>query len=283
MEKIVVLGATGLVGSMVFSYLKRGKRYLVHGTTATHNSLHENISYFSVDDFLVSQNYPFLKSADYIINCIGYKDINKNNVKTAISVNSLFPHLLASNFPKTKIISITTDGVFSGKKGKYIEDDIHDAQDYYGRTKSLGEGVYQKLLHLRCSLIGPDPYHKKGLLEWFLNQEHEVLGFKNYIWQGVTTLQFAELIRMIIENDYFDKVRSENHVLHFLPNEPISKYSLLLIMNEIFNKNIDIKESLLPEKIDRSLSTKYEVLNSIYPKRNIKGALVQLKDYMMNI
>lgn len=267
MINILVLGITGMLGSMVFYYLCLNERLKVFGTARDISRLHgQNILQFDANDFsevalskLISKINP-----DYIINCIGiinkYCTIdNPKGIQNAIQINSLFPHKLASYTkklaPNAKIIQIATDCVYSGIRGSYVESDIHDPVDFYGKSKSLGEVISDNFLNIRCSIIGPEINNKSSLLEWFLSKsDNEIIeGYNQHYWNGVTTLQFVQFCEKIIIENEFDSLRTLYHVLHFCPNESVSKYQLLLIFKEVFNKNIQIKKVDDVKKIDRTL------------------------------
>lgn len=288
MKRILVLASTGMLGSMVFRYLQKNADFSVTGSTRKKDDK-ANL-FFDVYDFLNKEkNYEELKKFDYIINCIGIikpycKDNDPVGVLNAISVNALFPHKLAVFLTdsKTKVIQIATDCVYSGKKGKYTETDLHDALDVYGKTKSLGEVQSPNLLNIRCSIIGPEQGKHVSLLEWFLSQEKgaTLQGFAHHQWNGVTTLQFAQLCEEIIVKNRFLELRKESAVHHYLPNETVNKYQLLKIMAEVFTKDYQIvKVNNVGEPVDRSLASNFSKLNLQSPQP-MKVALFDLKKFM---
>lgn len=206
---------------------------------------------------------------DYIINCIGITKQKLDKPKEAILVNSLFPYTISEKAPKASVIQIATDCVYSGKKGQYTEADEHDASDIYGKTKSLGEVKAKNFYNIRTSIIGPDSRSKVSLLEWFLSQKKgaHIDGYNNHYWNGITTLHFAKLCYAIITK----KRRIPNH-LHFVPADVISKYELLEIFAEKFNrKDIYIKQLNTAMAIDRSLATShYEVNRNLWKDMGYK-------------
>lgn len=273
-KKVLVLGVTGMLGHMVRRVLSASDAVDVHGT---HIFDKHDPFYFDVMQGVkkledICNHSPHY---DYFINCIGMlpgKIAEKDPItlRKAIKINSIFPFELSA-FAKQrgiKVIHISTDGVFSGEAESYLEDDIHDCLDFYGTTKSLGEILNTHFLNLRCSIIGPSPFLKEGLLEWFLKQPDGsvVYGFKNHIWHGISTYQFANLCLRIIEGDHFEELRSESAVFHFAPNEPVTKYELLCLFKKIFKRNVDIEAVASDDKIYRRiLQTRYRGLKRIYP------------------
>jgi dTDP-4-dehydrorhamnose reductase len=211
MTNILVLGVSGMLGSMVFDYLSKNKNLTIYGTVRNKDYCNEKILYFDANNLDLFRQSDFKKlKIDYIINCIGItkpfsKDNDPDGVFRAININAKFPWQLAHLARKQniKLIQICTDCVYSGNKGDYNENDPHDALDVYGKSKSLGEVFDGSSLLIRCSIIGPEQKKDKNyLLEWFLTQSHgaEIGGYAHHYWNGVTTLQFAHLCESIIED-----------------------------------------------------------------------------------
>ncbi len=169
-----------------------------------------------------------LGSYDVVVNCIGV--LNRavdNNLSVGIYLNSCFPHELARECSANgaKLIHISSDCVFSGRKGNYTEDDIPDEINYYGRTKALGEVNYDGHLTLRTSIVGPElKDNGVGLYHWFMLQ-HEVHGYTHVFWSGVTTLELAKAI-------YYAVKHNISGLYHLSNNVAISKYDLLCLFNQ---------------------------------------------------
>jgi dTDP-4-dehydrorhamnose reductase len=246
MTMVAVLGVNGMLGSAVYKILKDTSIDIIG---ITRNELDAQTA--SVGDI-----ERVVGDCDYIINCIGIikpyiHDDNPFEVERAIAVNSIFPHKLARCGIKT--IQIATDCVFDGVKGHYDETDKHNAFDVYGKTKSLGEVRSEHFLNLRCSIIGLEKDHKKSLLEWFLNQpEHvKVDGFRNHIWNGVSTIAFAKICKGIIENKVWF-----NGLQHIVPNNIVSKSDMLKVFATVFGRrDIAIRDIDAKDAIDRTIST----------------------------
>lgn len=208
-----------------------------------------------------------IDGAEWIINAIGVikpyiHDDNSEESERAIRTNALFPYNLgkAAKARESKVIQIATDCVYSGEKGEYVESDLHDATDVYGKTKSLGEAYLDSMYHIRCSIIGPELKGHLSLMNWFLSQKKkaEVNGFTNHQWNGVTTLHFAKVAEGIIS-----KSISLPHLQHVLPGNLISKANLLRSFAKEFNRgDIKINEVEAPKVIDRTLATNDTTLNA---------------------
>jgi dTDP-4-dehydrorhamnose reductase len=290
-KKVLVLGVTGMLGHMVQRVLAESSTIDVHGT---HIFDKHDPFYFDVMSGLRELEVICNRSQcyDYFINCIGIlpgkiAENEPTTIRKAIKINSLFPHELSAFAQErsVRVIHISTDGVFSGEAESYREDDIHDCADFYGITKSLGEVFDKNFLNLRCSITGPSPFLGEGLMEWFLKQPagSVVSGYTNHIWHGISTYQFGELCLKIIEGDHFEGLRSESAAFHFAPNEPITKFELLCLFKEIFEKNVNIEAIASDDKIyKRVLQTKYRGLKNIYPYGIPAARMVSELAFYMN-
>lgn len=290
LRRVLVLGRTGMLGYMVFRVLSRSPKLDVEGTRRSDPG---DALYFDVRDGLGRLRKILEREGGYayVVNCIGITLANirpgdSASIREAIRVNSLFPYeiaALASEY-RARVIHISTDHVFAGSRETYAEDAPNDCLEIYGKTKSLGEVPAREVLTIRCSLVGPDPVHRGGLLEWFLNvpEEKEIVGYTTYLWNGVTTLQFAELCRRIIEDGQFGALRDEAAVHHFCPNTPLSKYELLTLFNAAFGRRVKIVPGAAPQgPVKRVLVTRYGRLREIYgPVGEMALALEELAEEM---
>lgn len=231
-KKILLFGSTGMAGHIMYYYLKNTQKYnitnVVFRTKLTEDSIVVNVANTEAVIEVVNTVHP-----DLIINCIGVlvKD-SKEHPDNAILINAYFPNLLKKLADEigAKLIHISTDCVFSGKKGCYTEEDFRDADDTYGRSKALGEIVNEKDLTIRTSIIGPElKKDGEGLFHWFMQQSGEINGYTKAIWGGVTTLQLAKAIDFAIEKNTCGLVQLSNGV-------GISKYDLLCLFKEIWRK-----------------------------------------------
>jgi dTDP-4-dehydrorhamnose reductase len=177
---------------------------------------------------------------DVVVNCIGIvKQLGEaKDPVTSVAINSLFPHRLArlAEVTQARLIHISTDCVFSGRKGSYTEDEIPDPPDLYGRSKLLGEVTGDGAVTLRTSIIGRELHGAHGLVEWFLSQAGagRVKGFRRAIFSGWTTLALARVIHDVI----YDHPNLSG--LWHVAAEPIDKYSLLSLVRTAFGLELEI-------------------------------------------
>ena len=263
MKRIMVLGATGMLGSAVHGVLAKNANFLVQGTARIpgENFIEFDPSRSNVTDFL-SEN-----DCDWIVNCIGIikpriDEKSRASVLNAVDINSRFPANLAEASEKigARVIQIATDCVYSGERGLYDENDPHDPTDVYGKTKSLGEIVSNSVLHLRASIIGPEVGRSTSLLEWFRGQAKnaKVNGFKDHLWNGITTYQFGRLCEGLISQNI-----SISGVRHVIPRDIVTKLELLNILQASYSRqDITINETLSSKRIDRTLKTNFPDFNN---------------------
>ena len=171
---------------------------------------------------------------DSVINCIGIlNQFAEQNHALASFLNSYFPHFLAETTEgsDTQVIHMSTDCVFSGKRGSYTEDDFPDGESFYDRSKALGELCDDKNITLRNSIVGPDINPKGiGLLNWFMQQKGEINGFTKAMWTGQTTLQLAKTMEAA--------AKEKAHGLYnTVPDHSISKCNLCGLFNKYLRKN----------------------------------------------
>jgi dTDP-4-dehydrorhamnose reductase len=269
--KVAVLGASGMLGSMVLKYLAAEPALQLIGTVRSPDMIQKE--YRSVEwRFLDSENCEVEKISDaikdcqWVINAIGIikpfiHEDNPAETERALLVNSLFPHLLAKAASKTdcRVIQIATDCVYRGTRGHYIEKDGHDPLDAYGKTKSLGEVYSNNVHHLRCSIIGPELKGHVSLMDWFLGQPQNaaVSGYTNHLWNGVSTLHFGKLCLGIIKNS-----PGLPHVQHIVPDGELSKCEMLQIFaREYRRQDIKITPAEAREAINRTLATNNTDIN----------------------
>lgn len=254
-----MFGATGMAGHIAYYYLLNTGKYeitnVVFRTPLTEDSIIVDVTNRDAVAEVVRRVQP-----EIILNCVGVLiKGSKEHPDNAILINAYFPHLLKKMADEVgaKLIHISTDCVFSGKRGNYTEDDFRDADDVYGRSKALGEVINDKDLTIRTSIIGPElKKNGEGLFHWFMNQHGEINGFKTAIWGGVTTLELAKAIDSAIMQNKSGLVQLSNGV-------GIAKYDLLQLFKKIWHKQ-DVE--ILPfdgngvnKSIAKSMRFDYEV------------------------
>jgi dTDP-4-dehydrorhamnose reductase len=246
-KKVLILGVTGMLGHVLFKELSRIDTYEVYGTTRSMSGLNK---FFTLNELsrirptVDADNFDTVIRAfaalqpDIVINCIGLiKQLAMaEDPLTAITVNAQLPHRLSmlTRNANARLIHISTDCIFDGKKGNYEENDDSNAKDLYGRTKFLGEVTYPHCVTLRTSIIGHELKNNVSLVDWFLNETKAVRGFTKALYTGFSTLEMAKIIsKYVIPND-------EINGLYQVSSEVISKHDLIKLIAEKYNKKIDI-------------------------------------------
>jgi dTDP-4-dehydrorhamnose reductase len=250
-----------MLGSAILKVLSQRDDLNIYGTLRSDKSLFFLQQY--IDKKNIFLNFDVTKNKDLeaifshvkpdlVINCIGLiKQVDESkNVLKAIEINSMFPHVLSkfcANF-NSRLIHFSTDCIFSGAKGNYVESDLSDAQDLYGKTKYLGELNYEHCITIRTSIIGHELTSHHGLIEWFLSQKEHCKGYVKAIFSGLPTIVLSEIIRDVIIE------QSNLNGIYHISSNPISKYDLLKLVAKLYNKKIEIipSDEII---IDRSLNS----------------------------
>lgn len=257
--KVLVLGVTGMLGQAVFRVFGRDAEHDVWGTLRSASALR----HFPADcqsrlipgiDVLDQDALTSVLARvrpDVVINCVGLiKQLaDAKDPLTALPINAMLPHRLARlcTLVGARLIHVSTDCVFSGRKGGYLESDISDAEDLYGKSKYIGE--LHDLPHaitLRTSIIGHELGSAYALVDWFLSQQGEVRGFTKAIFSGLPTVELARVMKDFVVP------HPELNGLYHVAAAPIAKLDLLQKVAEQYGKQIEIQpdDSLV---IDRSL------------------------------
>ena len=258
-NKLVIIGASGMLGSSLLRYLSKVQHFKVIGTVRSREaeSLLRAQGCFDIRvgvDVLQFESVAALiedEKPDYVINCVGViKQLDQAKAPLpSIEINSLLPHKLADICDKhgAQLIHFSTDCVFSGQLGAYVESNTPDASDLYGRSKLLGEVSYGGHLTLRTSIIGHEINKSLSLIDWFLSQKQAVKGFRKAIFSGLPTVYVAEFLKDFV-------IGHSVQGLYHLSVDPIDKFSLLSLVKRNYQVETEIREddSFV---IDRSLDS----------------------------
>jgi dTDP-4-dehydrorhamnose reductase len=259
--KVLVVGASGMIGSTVMRVLSEKRDWQVFGSIRDGDAKRfftPAIRECLIDGVEVGQQDGLVKilnqiRPDVVVNCAGltkHKPEAEDSL-ASIPINTLMPHQLAGlcKLVGARLIHISTDCVFSGEKGNYTEDDLSDARDVYGKSKALGEVDYPHAITLRTSTIGHELQSTYGLLDWFLSQEERCKGYTRAIFSGLPTVVFAQVIRDVVIP------HPELTGLYHVAAKPINKFELLKLIADVYGKKINIErdDNLA---IDRSLDAK---------------------------
>ena len=255
---ILVVGATGMLGKIVFNFLKTYYPKTVWGTVRKNPELKKNLILLNTDSFSKDFNFIFkrLEKIDYVINCAAI--INEaHEITRIIEVNSFFPHQLEKlsyqyNF---KLIHVSTDAVFSNKSKKVTEKSAPCAESIYAASKLLGEVLGKNSITIRTSLLGSYSTNKDSFFQWALKKK-AVNGFINQKWSGSTTLQFAKLCYFLSQKQNFNKLRKKSAVYHFTPLSNTTKYNILFELSKI-RKDIIVTKANCINPITRNLTSQY--------------------------
>jgi dTDP-4-dehydrorhamnose reductase len=238
MKRLIVLGATGMLGSEVVRIAEVNSIPVV----AISRSSEVPFDAESMEFEQVARKLGLAES-DWLVNCIGWipqksSGDKKEDKRLATLLNTNLPHQLSRAKAQLGFnwIQIATDCVFKGDRGNYSESDPKDAEDLYGLSKIVGEENSKGAIQIRCSIVGRDVRTSSGIYSWFKSAASTgpVNGYVNQRWNGVSATAFARLSIGMLKGDWTTPVSQ-----HWLPRNAVSKFELL----ELFAKSLELKPS----------------------------------------
>jgi len=236
--RVLVLGSSGMLGHVLASYLRERTRLDVRDAGPRRAVFPGSLACDIMDpasvDALVRSERP-----DVLVNCVGVLvKASERRKREATWINAYLPRLLSDlcRAVGCRLIHVSTDCVFSGERGPYAEDAPYDGQDFYGRSKALGEVMDGTDLTVRTSIIGPElRADGTGLFGWLMAQGGEVRGYRNALWSGVTTLELSKFLAYVIES-----LPALSGLVHYAVPGGISKYELLRSIDGAFGRGLRI-------------------------------------------
>ncbi|MFB5761713.1 dTDP-4-dehydrorhamnose reductase family protein [Paenibacillus medicaginis] len=229
--KILVFGGNGMAGHMLVQYFRQQEEHRVYYTTRDAedtDGLLLNAADFGMVESIIKTVQPSV-----IINAVGVlNQFAEQDKVRAYELNGILPHRLrkAADLVGAKLVHISSDCVFSGTRGGYAERDQPDGTSVYSQSKALGEVVEAGHLTIRTSIIGPEIRDGGiGLFQWFMRQKGEVSGYRQVMWNGVTTLELAKAIDVLVKQEL-------SGLVHLACPRPVSKHDLLQLMQKIWGK-----------------------------------------------
>ena len=259
--RVLVLGVTGMLGNAVLRVFAEDERHEVWGTMRNEGGRRyfarevqpRLLAGVDVLDLDAVADVMLHVKPEVVINCVGLiKQLaDAKDPLVALPINAMLPHRLAKvcALSGARLIHVSTDCVFSGRKGNYLEADLSDAEDLYGKSKFIGElHDLPYAITLRTSIIGHELDSNNALVDWFLSQEGAVKGYARAIFSGLPTVELARIMKDFVVP------HPELHGLYHVSAKPIDKFSLLTLIAEIYGKKIDIRHDE-EVSIDRSLNS----------------------------
>ena len=236
MKKILLLGSSGMAGQILKVELQKLTDQIELVDISRNSKISEPKINLDLRNFNELETIINRGNFDFIINCAGVLNSTaEENPDQAILINSYLPHFLVKVTSKltTQVIHISTDCVFSGKSGGYIESDFKDGIGFYAQSKSLGEILNNKDLTIRTSIIGPDlNLNGIGLFKWIIGQKGAINGYTKAYWSGVTTIELAKVIL-----EFINRPSIPTGIIHLTNSNKLSKFELLTLIKTVFELN----------------------------------------------
>jgi dTDP-4-dehydrorhamnose reductase len=248
--KVMVLGASGMLGHLATTYLEEGGHDVV--AVSRRGTFGRVPIAVDLEDWSELRSQIEIHKPNWIVNAAGLLNDEVDEFSSsAILVNSFLPRKLADTGQRMgfRLLTVGSDCVFQGDRGKYLVTDSPDSVTAYGKTKHLGEVNTGRDLTIRTSIIGPEiDSGGKGLLQWFMAQDSEADGWTSAVWTGLTTLELAKVIGAVVSGKL-----DQTGLWHCVPADSITKYELLQVMNEKFRVEAIEIHSVSGQSHDRSL------------------------------
>lgn len=262
MSRAIVLGSTGMLGSAVLRQLKNQQ---IEVTEASRSSgVRFDAEKIEIRELL---DGAAITASDVVINCVGLTksridDSSRSSRAKAVKLNVDFPNHLAQAAESVgfRIIQVATDCVFSGLSGNYTERSPHDAFDVYGKTKSLGEVPSEAVMHLRCSLIGPEQGRNSLFFEWVRQQPQgaRINGYTNHLWNGLTSDAFGKVVAALVRTNTFTP-----GIQHLVPRDSVTKSELVqMVLGALGRNDVEVVPTAAEYPVNRTLSTVQSEANS---------------------
>lgn len=261
MERVVVLGAAGLLGREV------ARAFEGVGKDVSRAGRRARPGWIQFDAERDAPERLFDEGVELIVNCAGVLaaeiDVaDPSSRERAEALNARLPHALAQAATErgSRLVHISTDAVFRADAGRCFENDTSFADDVYGATKRRGEPEAPNALTLRCSFVGRDPERRRGLLEWVLAQSGDVDGYVDQLWNGLVSTQVAAVCAGLVERDLFEQARLQGPVHHLFEDPPMTKHDLVALIAELFRLDVNIVRVESGHPSARVLATRHRAL-----------------------
>jgi dTDP-4-dehydrorhamnose reductase len=268
--RIIIFGANGMLGTYMTSYFNKLINYVCIPVTRNEFDIIQHLS--SLEEYIQSLQ---CDETTCIINCAGMipQRIKGRNEHDYYVVNTVFPLQLAKICKRQHIplVCPTTDCVFSGEKGNYIETDFHDETNAYGISKSLGESCDATVI--RTSIIGEERYNKCSFLE-FIKKTDVINGWDNHMWNGITCYQYCKIVEQIISQQLFWK-----GVRHIYSPHKKSKYEMACIIKDVYQLSCTITRCNADVSVDKTLYSMYKLPCSIPP---LEQQIKEQRDFVIS-
>jgi dTDP-4-dehydrorhamnose reductase len=269
-KPVLVLGGTGMIGhGVVLELIAAGIpfRATTRHEAVVPTGLSDRFTNFDSSIDILPELLDGYGRGDVVVNCAGLikqyiDDLAVDDRVRALESNAALALRLAllAREQGFRVIHITSDCVFAGTRGNYLETDPHDATDVYGQSKSLGEIATPGILTIRCSVIGPELRGFRSLMHWVLshNDGAQITGFTNHQWNGVTSTAFGRVVAGVIRTG-----NPLSGTVHLVPANSLSKFELVRTILDAFDRTgITLTPVATENGVDRVLGTAHPDINA---------------------
>jgi len=228
MTRFLVTGASGLLG-LNFA-LQTCHEHEVIAVVNRHALLNAPFTVLQVDLSLPGEAERLLMDTrpEVVINCAAYANVDacESEPEQAFYINSVVPGALARATAHQNIylLHLSTDAVFDGMRGDYVEDDQTNPINQYARTKVAGERTVMtanpEALIARVNFYGWSLRGERSLAEYFVNTLSAGRPVKGFTDVFFCPLEVNDLVDVLLE-----MINLRLHGLyHTFSPEALSKY-----------------------------------------------------------
>lgn len=255
MAKIMVTGATGLLGRAVVKQLElTGHEVVTTGFSRANDSVHRlDLTHPNAVADFVSLHCP-----QVIVHCAAERrpDVSEQNPQAALALNLSASQALAQAAKANHawLIYISTDYVFDGTQPKYAEDAATHPVNFYGESKLKGEeivlsidpdfavlrlpilyGQVEKLSESAVLVLIQQLMDKRpqGIDDWAVRSPTSTADIANAIDKLIALhLQSLHLQQSHLQQSHLQETTVQG-IYHFSAAETMTKYRMLLTLGEI--------------------------------------------------
>ncbi|MEY8764934.1 MULTISPECIES: SDR family oxidoreductase [Clostridium] len=282
-KKILITGSNGMLGKDIELSFLLDNKFDVFGINRKQDiDLDQARSIIcNLTDFKELSRVLTCVRPDIIIHCAANVNVDKCEADKnyCYKLNSEAVRVLSSyNSPKTKFIYISTDSVFDGEKGNYVETDKTNPLNYYAFTKREGEKFAlqenKNSIVARTNIYGFHTNRGNSLAEWAINnlsKKNRISGFDDVFFNPVYTKQFAEILVKLLDVDY-------KGLIHIGSNKYISKYEFLKYLCRRFDFDDTLLKKGFVNDVDFNAERPKNTTLDVSKLEKITGYSVNIED-----
>jgi UDP-4-amino-4,6-dideoxy-N-acetyl-beta-L-altrosamine transaminase/dTDP-4-dehydrorhamnose reductase len=301
MKRMLITGISGLLGNNLGLYFQ--DKYDVLGLYHSNRIELENIRTAPAD--ICSPNGELGRAVgefrpDVVIHCASLTNIDfcESNRELTSRINIEGTRAVVESLRNLdcKLVYISTDTVYDGVKGNYMESDPVNPPNFYGLSKYEGELETLKkadALVIRTNIFGWNVINKYSIAEWIIAElasGREIKGFRDVIFSSIYNFDLARVLDQAIGKNLCG-------IYNLASSTSISKFDFAIDLAERFGldrslikpvsvddfpftarraKNLSLNTEKISAALGRRMPTIHESIDDFYSD-HIAGLPQRLK------